>query len=255
MQESKTVFITGETSGIGLSLAVKLLESGYNVYGLSRRTDPPVSLTRYSDNYSHFSGDVSNVCDVDKAVTDAIEKFGDINCLVNSAGINGGGRLTEIDDKLWESVLGTNLNGVFYTTRSVLSHSKMIDRQWGRIISVASTAGKQGVLFASPYCASKHGVVGFSKSIAQELASKNITINAVCPGYVETPMAEKVRKGHARYWNTSEADILAQFEKKIPLGRYSTPDEVASLILYLLGSEAGSITAQAINVCGGLGRY
>ena len=107
----------------------------------------------------------------------------------------------------------------------------------------------------APYSASKHGVVGFTKALGNELAPTGITVNAVCPGYVETPMARRVRQGYAQAYATSEETILERFRAKIPLGRYSTPEEVAGLVCYLATDTAASITAQAINVCGGLGNF
>jgi ketoreductase len=129
------------------------------------------------------------------------------------------------------------------------------ERDWGRIINIASTGGKQGVMFGAPYSASKHGVIGFTKALGLELAKTGVTVNAVCPGYVETPLAERVRQSHAEHFEVTEDEILKRFQAKIPLGRYSTPEEVAGLVGYLVTDTAGSITAQALNVCGGLGNY
>ncbi len=120
---------------------------------------------------------------------------------------------------------------------------------------LSSTAGKQGVVLGAPYSASKHGVVGFTKALGNELAPTGITVNAVCPGYVETPMAQRVRQGYAAAYDTSEDAILEKFQSKIPLGRYSTPEEVAGLVGYLASDTAASITSQALNVCGGLGNF
>ena len=131
----------------------------------------------------------------------------------------------------------------------------MRTKEWGRIVNMASTAGKQGVVLGAPYSASKHGVVGFTKALGNELAKTGITVNAVCPGYVETPMAQRVRQGYAEAWKSTEQDILRQFSAKIPLGRYATVDEVAGMVAYLVTDTAGAVVAQAINVCGGLGNF
>jgi ketoreductase len=111
------------------------------------------------------------------------------------------------------------------------------------------------VVLGAPYSASKHGVIGFTKALGLELAQTGVTVNAVCPGYVETPLAQKVRQGYAAHHEVSEEQILERFQAKIPLGRYSTPEEVAGLAAYLITDTAASITAQALNVCGGLGNY
>src|SRR5437764_10253639 len=109
----------------------------------------------------------------------------------------------------------------------------MHDRSFGLIVNIASTAGKQGVVYGAPYSASKHGVVGFTKALGNELAKTGITVNAVCPGYVETPMARRVRQGYADVWGTTEDEVLQRFQAKIPLGRYGTPEEVAAMVRYL----------------------
>lgn len=110
-------------------------------------------------------------------------------------------------------------------------------------------------MLGAPYSASKHGVVGFTKALGNELAPTGITVNAVCPGYVETPMAQRVRQGYAAAYGSTEDAILEKFQAKIPLGRYSTPEEVVGLVGYLASDNAASITSQALNVCGGLGNF
>ncbi len=184
-----------------------------------------------------------------------MERFGTIDVLVNNAGRSGGGVTADITDELWLDVINTNLNSVFLMTREVLNAGGMRHKDRGRIINIASTAGKQGVVLGAPYSASKHGVVGFTKALGNELAPTGITVNAVCPGYVETPMAQRVRAGYAAAYETSEDAILEKFQAKIPLGRYSTPEEVAGLVGYPASDTAASITSQALNVCGDLGNF
>jgi ketoreductase len=199
--------------------------------------------------------DVRDSDSVTAFVTAAVERFGTVDVLVNNAGRSGGGVTADIDDELWDDVIDTNLNSVFRMTRAVLNAGGMRHKDRGRIINIASTAGKQGVVLGAPYSASKHGVVGFTKALGNELAPTGITVNAVCPGYVETPMAQRVRQGYAAAYDTTEDAILTKFQSKIPLGRYSTPEEVAGLVGYLASDTAASITAQALNVCGGLGNF
>ncbi|MGW0965778.1 3-oxoacyl-ACP reductase FabG [Streptomyces sp. f51] len=258
-QNPKVALVTGATSGIGLAVTRLLAEQGHRVF-LCARTEDGVTRTvkELLDDGLEVDGvtcDVRSADDVKRFVRQAVERFGTIDVLVNNAGRSGGGVTADITDELWFDVIDTNLNSVFLMTREVLTTGGMRDKDRGRIINIASTAGKQGVVLGAPYSASKHGVVGLTKALGNELAPTGITVNAVCPGYVETPMAQRVRQGYAAAYDTSEDAILERFRAKIPLGRYSTPDEVAGLVGYLASDTAASITAQALNVCGGLGNF
>jgi len=255
----RVALVTGGTSGIGLATVRLLAEQGLAVY-LCARTAEDVALTvkQFTDAGLPVAGrpcDVRDAAGVAELVDAAVAAFGRIDVVVNNAGRSGGGVTADLSDELWDDVLATNLTGAFLVTRAVLRAGGMRERGWGRIIMIASTGGKQGVELAAPYCAAKHGVIGLTKAVGKELARTGITVNAVCPGYVETPMAERVRQGYAKAWNTTTDDILTRFEAKIPLGRYTTPDEVAGLVQYLTTDAAAAITAQALNVCGGLGNY
>ncbi|SDP62642.1 SDR family NAD(P)-dependent oxidoreductase [Lentzea jiangxiensis] len=259
MSQRRVALVTGATSGIGLEVARSLGKEGHAVFVVARTAENVQTTVKQlrEEGYEAdgAAADVTSTEDIRSAVQKAVDVFGPVEILVNNAGRGGGGITAELDENLWLDVIDTNLNGVFRFTKEVLSTGKMVEQTWGRIINIASTGGKQGVVFAAPYSASKHGVVGFTKAVGIELAKSGITVNAVCPGYVETPMAGRVRQGYANHWGVTEDEVLEKFNAKIPLGRYSTPDEVAGLVTYLTTDTASSITAQALNVCGGLGNY
>ena len=251
--------VTGATSGIGRAVAQLVAAEGNKVFLCARDADN-VALTvkEIREDGHEAQGVACDVRDPEQVrafVEAAVDTYGPVDVLVNNAGRSGGGVTAEIADELWFDVVATNLHSVFLMSRDVLSIGGMRELPWGRIVNIASTAGKQGVVLGAPYSASKHGVVGFTKALGNELAKTGITVNAVCPGYVETPMAQRVRQGYAAAYETSEDQILEQFQAKIPLGRYSTPDEVAGMVGYLLSDTAASVTSQAINVCGGLGNF
>ncbi|GGO85210.1 3-oxoacyl-ACP reductase FabG [Wenjunlia tyrosinilytica] len=255
-QGRRVAVVTGATSGIGLAVATLLAERGASVFICARNAGSvTATVGRLRDGGLEVDGttcDVRSREDVRSFVRAAVDRYGPVDILVNNAGRTGGGVTTELTDELWYDVIDTNLNSVFLMTREVLTTGGMQRRAKGRIINVASTAGRRGMPHGAPYSASKHGVVGFTRALGNELARSGITVNAVCPGYVETPFGESVVRGHIADGAGSESDVLQKFQAEIPLGRYSTPEEVAGMVEYLVSDTAASITSQAINVCGGL---
>ena len=252
--------VTGATSGIGLAVSRRLAARGLKVFLCARTAENVAStvkeLTAQDYTVDGIAADVRSAASVEQLMRAAVDRFGPVTVLVNNAGRSGGGVTAKIDDELWYDVIDTNLNSVFLVTRAALTTGRLSEAgAGGRIVNIASTGGKQGVPLGAPYSAAKAGVIGFTKALAKELATTGTTVNAVCPGYVETPMAARVREAYAETWGIAEDEVLARFEAKIPLGRYSTPDEVAGLVDYLTTETAGSITAQGLNVCGGLGIY
>jgi ketoreductase len=251
--------VTGATQGIGLAVARRLGELGAPVFVCARDGEKlAAAVEELREAGAKADGVVADVRDpaqIDALVAAAVAAFGPIGVLVNNAGRSGGGDIETIEDALWDDVMATNLTGVFRVTKRVLAAGGMRDLPTARIINIASTGGKQGVVHASPYSASKHGVVGFTKALGLELARTGITVNAVCPGFVETPMAAAVREYYAGVWDTTVEDAFSRITERVPLGRYVTPEEVAGMVAYLVSDDAASVTAQALNVCGGLGNY
>lgn len=255
----RVALVTGATSGIGLAVARLLGSQGHRVFiGARDAQNVEATVKELTSEGLDVSGSVVDVRDagaVRAFVRAAVDRFGAIDVLVNNAGRSGGGVTADIPDELWEDVIETNLTSVFRLTREVLTAAWPARKGPGPHHQHRLHGGQTGRGARSPYSASKHGVVGFTKALGNELAPTGITVNAVCPGYVETPLAQRVRQGYAAAYDTTEDAILEKFQAKIPLGRYSTPDEVAGLVGYLASDTAASITAQALNVCGGLGNF
>lgn len=258
-KDQRIALVTGGTSGIGLEIVRRLSSAGIPVHLCGRSEDTvDGTVKELADEGLPVTGSVCDVRDprqIGELVRTVVERHGPIRILVNNAGRGGGGQTAEIDDALWTDVIETNLTGVFRVTKEVLTTGGMREAGYGRIVNIASTGGKQGVVLAAPYSASKHGVVGFSKALGLELARTGITVNAVCPGFVETPMAERVRAGYADAWGVTVEEAYERITTRVPMGRYVTVREVAAMVEYLVSDDAAAVTAQALNVCGGLGNY
>ncbi|MER5275589.1 3-oxoacyl-ACP reductase FabG [Streptomyces sp. NPDC002809] len=256
---NRVALVTGATSGIGLEITRRLARDGGRVYICARKADALAATVKSLQGEGlDVDGQVCDVTsseDIRSYVSSATERFGPVDILVNNAGRSGGGVTRDFPDDEWFDVINTNLNSVFLMTKEVLNHAGMLEKGSGRIINIASTGGKQGVLHGAPYSASKHGVVGFTKSLGLELAKTGITVNAVCPGFVETPMAERVREHYSGIWGVPVDEVHERVSARVPIGRYVMPEEVAAMVEYLVGAGAAGVTAQALNVCGGLGNY
>ncbi|MDQ0748249.1 ketoreductase [Streptomyces africanus] len=254
-----TALVTGATSGIGLAIVRRLARLGARVYLCARHQDQVAATVKeLTDEGYEVDGttcDVADPAQIRAFVRAAVDRFGPVDILVNNAGRSGGGATADLADELWFDVINTNLNSVFLMTKEVLNTGGMLANKRGRVINIASTGGKQGVVHAAPYSASKHGVVGFTKALGLELARSGITVNAVCPGFVETPMAERVREHYAGIWGVTEQEAHDRITTRVPMGRYVETREVAAMVEYLVGDDAAAVTAQALNVCGGLGNY
>ncbi|WCE93255.1 SDR family NAD(P)-dependent oxidoreductase [Acidithiobacillus ferriphilus] len=256
---ARNALITGASRGIGKAIARQLIDDDFICILVSR------SIEALAETVADLSADGGTVvgknCDVtdpvqvERLFSDVIKTLGGIDVLVNCAGRAGGGSTKDLTNELWLDVINTNLNSVFFVTRTALKSGAV--RNGGSIINIASTGGKQGVVHGAPYSASKHGVVGFTKALGLELATNrtDITVNAVCPGFVETEMADQVRANYGKLWGVSPEEVKKRIEARIPIGRYIEPEEVAAMVSFLASDRARGITAQAMNVCGGLGNY
>ncbi|MEU9048335.1 MULTISPECIES: SDR family NAD(P)-dependent oxidoreductase [unclassified Kitasatospora] len=254
--EQPLALITGGTRGIGLAIARELGSRGHRVFICARTAqhiDQALATLRGEGHQADgLPCDVRDPRQVAELIRHAVAEHGPISVLVNNAGRTGGGPTATTTDDLWYDVIDTNLNAVFLVTRETLRHGHITSTTHPRIINIASTAGKQAVTLGAPYTASKHAVIGFTRALAKELAPTGTTVNAICPGYVQTPHTTRIHHEYATAYNTTPETIHQHFRTHIPLGRYTTPEEVASLAGYLTTPTAASITAQALNVCGGL---
>ena len=246
------VVITGAARGIGAAIAKALVPHGARLSLLGRTRESLDKLAAELGGGVETCVAVADVTDgasVQAAFARVKEKFGPVTILVNNAGQARSAPLHVGDESLWNEMLAVNLGGVYRCIRCVLPD--MLEAGRGRIINIASTAGLTGYPYVTAYCAAKHGVIGLTRALAIELARKNITVNAVCPGYTETDLARDAIANIQSKTGRSEADVRAIFTAHNPQGRMVTPEEVAQTVLWLCTNDVGSITGQSIAVAGG----
>ena len=236
-KESKKILITGASRGIGRDIALNSKEKGYKVLGTSTTNEGVSSL---KENGIHgLQLDLNDKKSVESFNGLLTQEHSDITVLVNNAGITRDNIVLRMSEEEWTDVLNVNLNGAFKVTKTVLKF--MLKKRWGRILNITSTSASTGNRGQANYAAAKAGIEAFSKSLAKEVGSRGITVNAIAPGYIQTDMTEVISE------NIKE-EILSQ----IPLSRFGKPEEISQLVDFLISDEASYITGQTIHINGGL---
>jgi ketoreductase len=253
MVGAKVALITGGGSGIGKAIALKLAQNGAKVAIASRSPDKveqaAKELEKLSLAVTPITMDVRKKTDVERAIDKITSTWGSIHILVNNAGISRLSLITDPDEAKWYDILDTNLNGMYLATKAVLKH--MPDHSGGRVINISSVLGKFGVPGYTAYCTAKHGVIGFTRALALEVVHRGITVNTICPGWVDTEMATLGINETAAHLGITPEEFRARATAAVPIKRFLDAEEIAEFVCYIASDAARGITGQAMNVCGG----
>ena len=241
---SKTAIVTGAARGIGRAVALNLAESGVSlVLNYYQNEEAALGLVKEIDALGGrcvlVQGDVSNPGDAQKLIDSALENFNELDILINNAGINKDNLLIRMKEEEFQRVVDVNLLGTFYCTK--YASKIMMKKRFGRIVNVSSVVGIAGNAGQSNYAASKAGIIGFTKSVAKELATRNITVNAIAPGYIKTDMTDRLSE--------EQKDRILS---RVPLGRFGLPEDVANMVNFLISDKADYITGQVFRIDGGM---
>lgn len=255
--QGRRAVITGGGRGIGRAIALAFARAGADIAVTARSSG---EIERVADEVRGLGCravpvrcDVADPSEVQRMAGEVVGTLGGVDILVNNAGMGFSHKLLNHPDDAWHAVINTNLNSIYYVTKALLP--AMMTERGGRIIMIASIASKVGSKYLTAYTASKHGVLGFTRALAAELVPQQITVNAICPGYVDTPMTDKTIAGIRGFTGMAEDQARETLEKMSPQNRLITSEEVAALALYLASDVAYGITGQAINVDGGMIPY
>ena len=251
--KGRVAWVTGGGRGIGRSCALALAKE-FCAIGLTARSGSELAATakecdRLAVKSFEAPADVTDPVALKKAYDGVRESLGEPDILVNSAGLARSAPFLKTTEKFMDELWRLNVMGTFHATQ--LAMPAMLEKKWGRVVNVASVAGKVGAAYVSAYTASKHGVVGLTRSLAVEFATKGVTVNAVCPGYVDTKMTHENVDIIVQKTGRSREEAFEHMRSRSPQGRLTTPEEVASVVAFLCSEEASNINGQAINVDGG----
>ncbi|WP_425404953.1 SDR family NAD(P)-dependent oxidoreductase [Hwanghaeella sp.] len=247
--KGQIAIVTGAGTGIGAAIAERLSADGATLALVGRREAPLKELAAQLTNAHPFTADVTDELSVTSMVAAVTQELGAPSILVNNAGAAESAPFERTSLDLWNQMLAVNLTGAFLCARAVLPAMKKAGA--GRIVTVASTAGLKGYDYVAAYCAAKHGAIGMTRALAGEVARKGVTVNAVCPGFTETPMLEESIANIVEKTGMDEAAARKTLTATNPQGRLVDPAEVADAVAWLCRKESGSITGQAIAVAGG----
>jgi len=256
MLKGKTALVTGSTSGIGLGIAKALARQGANIVlnGFGDVEGPKAEIAALGVQVAYHGADMSKAADIEAMMAYAAAQFGRVDILVNNAGIQHVARIEDFPPERWDAILAINLTSAFHTTRLALPAMRAADngKGWGRIINVASVHGLVASAEKSAYVAAKHGIVGLTKVTALENATSGVTCNAICPGWVLTPLVQKQvdAKATALGLSNEEAKKVLLGEKE-PSMQFTTPDELGELALFFCSSAANNVRGVAWNMDGG----
>ncbi|MFP3293800.1 MAG: 3-oxoacyl-[acyl-carrier-protein] reductase [Hydrogenobaculum sp.] len=239
----KTALITGSNRGIGKAIAQKLAENGADIIITAPiKSDAESAANEIKERYNvktyAFELNLLDINSIEDTVKE-IEKTTTVDILVNNAGITKDNLFIRMKKEEWEDVIKVNFTSIFYITQPIVK--QMIKKRWGRIINISSVVGIMGNAGQTNYSATKAALIGFTKSLAKEVGSRGITVNAVAPGFIDTPMTQGLPE-----------DIKEAYKKQIPLGRFGSPEDVANAVLFLASEKASYITGEVINVNGGM---
>jgi NAD(P)-dependent dehydrogenase (short-subunit alcohol dehydrogenase family) len=253
--EKRVALITGAAMGIGKAIAMEFMREGANTV-VTDINDEMAQKTVHEMNALNgpeaiaIQMDVTDFASIEAAVKHTLDKFGKIDILVNNAGANAKGWVKDFPEELWDKILDTNLKGTFLCSKAVLP--TMITQQYGRIINIASIAGKQGESAGSAYCSSKFGMIGFTQCLALEVAQDNILVNAVCPGPIPTELGELGIRQDAELRGLDPDEFRQWFIERTPFKRQGTPEQVARMCVFVASDDCDFTTGSAFNVNGGI---